>query len=160
MNSSIRSTTHSPPEAVARRAAWMRVLALAESDALDQAVKTLGTLPAHRPLRAPERGMTMVRARSGGTGAQFNLGEMSITRCAVTLDGGIMGVAYVQGRDRRHAEQAAVLDALLQRDDWHDRVQSDVIAPLAQAHEARVQHQSRVAAQTQVEFFTMVRGED
>lgn len=104
--------------------------------------------------------MAMVRARSGGTGAQFNLGEMSITRCAVTLEGGIMGVAYVQGRERQHAEQAAILDALLQRDDWHDRIQSQVIAPLAQAHHERAQHRARVAAQTQVEFFTMVRGED
>ena len=161
MHSSTQFSTTSPPtETAARRAAWMRVLALAESAALDQAVKALGPLPEHRALRAPERGMAMVRARSGGTGAQFNLGEMSITRCAITLDGGIMGVSYVQGRDRRHAEQAAVLDALLQREDWHDRVQSQVITPLAQTHQARAQHQAHVAAQTQVEFFTMVRGED
>jgi len=152
--------TSPPADAVVRRAAWMRVLALAEPDALDEAVQALGALPPHRALRNPERGMAMVRARSGGTGAQFNLGEMSITRCAVTLDDGVMGVAYVQGRERRHAEQAAVLDALLQRADWHDRIQSMVIAPLAQAHSARAQHQARVAAQTQVEFFTMVRGED
>jgi len=161
MSASTRSSTTSPPpDAAARRAAWMRVLALAEPAALEQAVKTLGPLPPHRALRAPERGMAMVRARSGGTGAQFNLGEMSVTRCAVTLEGGIMGVAYVQGRERQHAEQAAVLDALLQRDDWHDRIQSQVIEPLAQAHHERAQHRARVAAQTQVEFFTMVRGED
>ena len=155
-----QSTTSPPAGTAARRAAWMRVLALAEPAALEQAVKALGPLPAHHPLRAPESGMAMVRARSGGTGAQFNLGEMSVTRCAVTLDGGAMGVAYVQGRGRRHAEQAAVLDALLQQDDWHDRIQAEVITPLAQAHSERAQRQAHVAAQTQVEFFTMVRGED
>lgn len=161
MSASIQSPTTSPPaDAVARRAAWMRVLALAEPAALDLALKTLGPLPAHRSLRAAERGMAMVRARSGGTGGQFNLGEMSITRCAVALDSGVMGVAYVQGRTRQHAEQAAVLDALLQQDDWHDRIQAHVIAPLAQAHQERAQHHARVAAQTQVEFFTMVRGDD
>ncbi|MBO9355067.1 phosphonate C-P lyase system protein PhnG [Bordetella petrii] len=147
-------------DAAARRAAWMRVLALAEPAALDQAVQALGPLPPHSTLRPAESGMAMVRARSGGTGAQFNLGEMSITRCAVTLESGTMGVAYVPGRARRHAERAAVLDALLQRGDWHDRIQAGVIAPLARAHAERARHQARVAAQTQVEFFTMVRGED
>ncbi|WP_028353139.1 phosphonate C-P lyase system protein PhnG [Bordetella petrii] len=144
----------------AARAAWMRVLALAEPAALERAVQGLGPLPAHRTLRAAENGMAMVRARSGGTGAQFNLGEMSVTRCAVTLDGGIMGVSYVPGRGRRHAEQAALLDALLQRDDWSARVQAEVIEPLSRDLAERAEQRSRVAARTQVEFFTMVRGED
>ncbi|MCD0505491.1 phosphonate C-P lyase system protein PhnG, partial [Bordetella petrii] len=117
-------------------------------------------LPAHNTLRPAESGMAMVRARAGGTGAQFNLGEMTITRCAVTLDDGTMGVGYVPGRSRRHAEHAAVLDALLQQDAWHDRIQAGVIKPLARAHAERARRQAQVAAQTQVEFFTMVRGED
>ncbi|MBO1113389.1 phosphonate C-P lyase system protein PhnG [Bordetella petrii] len=154
----MQTDTTSP--AAGRRAAWMRVLALAEPAALDRAVQALGPLPPHSTLRPAESGMAMVRARSGGTGAQFNLGEMSITRCAVTLEGGTMGVGYVPGRARRHAEHAAVLDALLQRDEWHDRIQAGVIEPLAQAHAERARRQSCVAAQTQVEFFTMVRGED
>ncbi|GAB1575466.1 phosphonate C-P lyase system protein PhnG [Bordetella petrii] len=144
----------------AARAAWMRVLALAEPAALERAVQGLGPLPPHSTLRPAENGMAMVRARSGGTGAQFNLGEMSVTRCAVTLDGGIMGVGYVPGRGRRHAEQAALLDALLQRDDWRARVQAEVIEPLARDLAERAERRSRVAARTQVEFFTMVRGED
>src|SRR5690606_6336262 len=152
----------SPPEtaAVARRRAWMRVLALADPGMLERAVQGLGPLPAHSRLRAPESGMTMVRARSGGTGAQFNLGEMSVARCAVALEDGTMGVAYVPGRSQRHAEHAAVLDALLQNGDWHGRIQADVIEPLARDHEARARHRAGVAAQTQVEFFTLVRGED
>lgn len=155
-------------QANAARAAWLRVLALAQSDALDAAYTRLSesaALPAYRLLRKPESGMAMVRARAGGTGAQFNLGEMSITRCAVVLDASqadaaTAGVSYVQGRGQRHAEQAAVLDALLQRQGWHQRVQDIVIAPLSQALTQRAATQAATAAQTRVEFFTMARGED
>jgi alpha-D-ribose 1-methylphosphonate 5-triphosphate synthase subunit PhnG len=104
--------------------------------------------------------MAMVRARSGGTGARFNLGEMTVTRCAVTMGEGVVGVAYVQGRSLRHAEQAAVADALLQMPEWRETVQERLIAPLARLHAEKVERQARVAAQTKVEFFTMVRGED
>lgn len=143
-----------------RRAAWMRVLSLASPAALEGAFGALDGLPAHQVLRPAETGMAMVRARSGGTGARFNLGEMTVTRCAVTLGDGVVGVAYVQGRSLRHAEQAAVADALLQLPDWHDTVQAHLVQPLARQHADRVERQARVAAQTKVEFFTMVRGED
>ncbi|ABF07652.1 alpha-D-ribose 1-methylphosphonate 5-triphosphate synthase subunit PhnG [Cupriavidus metallidurans] len=155
-------------QANAARAAWLRILALAQTDALDAAYSRLGdvaALPGYRLLRKPESGMAMVRARAGGTGAQFNLGEMSVTRCAVVLDetegqAATAGVAYIQGRGTRHAEQAAVLDALLQRPAWHQRVHDVVIAPLAQTLTERAAHQAATAAQTRVEFFTMARGED
>ena len=144
-------------EANAQRAAWMRVLALAESSELDGAFGALGSLPAHRMLRPAQSGMAMVRARSG-TGTRFNLGEMTLTRCAVTLENGVVGIAYVQGRSLRHAEQAAVADALLQLSEWHEAVQRQLIAPLARSREERMARQAQVAARTRVEFFTMVRG--
>lgn len=157
-------------QANAARAAWLRILALAQTDALDAAYARLGesgALPGYRLLRKPESGMAMVRARAGGTGAQFNLGEVTVTRCAVVLEDGdagsvdgTAGVAYVQGRGVRHAEQAAVLDALLQRPAWHQRVQDIVLAPLAQTLAEHAAHEAATAAQTRVEFFTMVRGED
>ncbi|MDK3025403.1 phosphonate C-P lyase system protein PhnG [Cupriavidus taiwanensis] len=155
------------PAAHAARAAWLRILAMAPTEALDGAYQRLAQalpLPAYRLLRQPESGMAMVRGRAGGTGAQFNLGEITVTRCAVVLEDGAAdapaGVAYVQGRSTRHAEQAAVLDALLQRPAWHQRVQDLVLAPLADAHASRAAHAAATAAQTRVEFFTMVRGED
>ncbi|WP_422649893.1 Phosphonate C-P lyase system protein PhnG [Cupriavidus sp. H18C1] len=155
----------------ASRAAWLRVLALADTDALDGAYRRLGhqaPLPAYRLLRKPESGMAMVRGRTGGTGAQFNLGEITVTRCAVVLEPGpapteeaaIAGVAYVMGRCARHVEQAAVLDALLQRPEWHARVQQIVLEPLAHTLVERDAAQAAAAAQTRVEFFTMARGED
>ncbi|AZG12254.1 phosphonate C-P lyase system protein PhnG [Cupriavidus pauculus] len=167
----MQNETAGPADAAnTARAAWLRVLALAQSDALDAACARLfaaAPAPGYRLLRKPESGMAMVRARAGGTGAQFNLGEMSVTRCAVVLDTpdtpdaqAIAGMAYVQGRGQRHAEQAALLDALLQRPDWHQRVQDAVIAPLAQAMADRAARQAATAAQTRVEFFTMARGDD
>ena len=111
-------------------------------------------------LRPAQSGMAMVRARSGGTGTRFNLGEMTLTRCAVSLENGVVGIAYVQGRSLRHAEQAAVADALLQLPEWHEAVQRQLIAPLARSREERVARQAQVAARTRVEFFTMVRGVD
>lgn len=155
--------------AAAGRPGWMRILALADTEALDRAYRRLheqAPLPAYRLLRKPESGMAMVRGRAGGTGAQFNLGEITVTRCAVVLEedgspsGGEAGIAYVRGRLHRHAEQAAVLDALLQRDDWHDRVRRLVLAPLSETLAERARREAALAAQTRVEFFTMARGED
>ncbi len=65
----------------------------------------------------------MVRGRTGGGGAAFNLGEMTVTRCTVRTDAGFVGHAYVAGRDERQAEMAALADALLQ----------DPVAPVAAA---------------------------
>ena len=42
-------------------------------------------------LRWPETGAVMVRGRTSGTGAPFNLGEMTVTRCALRLAGGEVG---------------------------------------------------------------------
>jgi alpha-D-ribose 1-methylphosphonate 5-triphosphate synthase subunit PhnG len=102
----------------------------------------------------------MVRGRAGGTGAPFNLGEMTVTRCSVTLDDGRVGHAYVPGRDGRHAERAAVLDALLQDEAGREVLEGLIIEPLVAARRARQQETRARVAGTRVEFFTMVRGEE
>lgn len=155
-----RAAPANAPVADDARRAWMRVLALASPQALNDACAKLGALPPYQWLRAPQTGMTMVRARAGGTGEQFNLGEMTMTRCALTLDGGAVGMAYVQGRDARHAEQAAMMDGLLQSPAWHRWIIDTVIDPLDHARQTALAHRSRVAAQTKVDFFTLVRGEN
>lgn len=155
-----RAASAAAPVSEDARRAWMRVLALASPQALNDACALLGELPPRQWLRAPQTGMTMVRARAGGTGEQFNLGEMTMTRCALTLDDGSIGMAYVQGRDARHAEQAAMLDGLLQSPDWHRRIIETVIEPLDRDRRTALTHRSRVAAQTKVDFFTLVRGEN
>ncbi len=65
-------------------------------------------------MRGPEGGLVMVRGRAGGGGAPFNLGEMTVTRCTVRLGSGLVGHAYVAGREPRRAELAALVDALMQ----------------------------------------------
>jgi alpha-D-ribose 1-methylphosphonate 5-triphosphate synthase subunit PhnG len=102
----------------------------------------------------------MVRGRAGGTGAPFNLGEMTVTRCALRLEEGQVGHAYVQGRGRRKAEIAALCDALMQDPGRAPLVERGVLAPLrARAAEAARARGAKAAA-TRVEFFTMQRGED
>jgi len=142
------------------RRRWMAVLAQASPDELERRWRDTPTQPSHRLLRPPETGLVMVRGRAGGTGMRFNVGEMTVTRCAVEVDGGAVGVGYVRGRDRRHAELAAVLDALLQDPARHDELERVVVAPLADAQAARRRAAAERVTPSKVEFFTMVRGDD
>lgn len=143
------------PDPTARKT-WISTLAKAPPGLLRQLI---ADLPAHDLLRPAEVGAVMVRGRTGGTGAAFNLGEMSVTRCSVRLADGTVGHAWVQGRDKDHARRAAVVDALMQTDAARD-IQGRVIAPLAQAAREKQADRADKAAGTKVEFFTMVRGED
>lgn len=137
---------------------WMGLLARAPAEALRAQVQGWGEIPGFDWLRAPEIGTAMVRGRQGGTGGPFNLGEISVTRCSLRLAGGEVGHAYVRGRDKAHAELAAVVDALMQTP-AADSLREGVLAPLQQAEEARKTARAAKAAATKVEFFTMVRGE-
>ncbi|MCK5500357.1 MAG: phosphonate C-P lyase system protein PhnG, partial [Tritonibacter mobilis] len=65
------------PEA---RMAWMSLLSTAPEARLAALFDKLDNSPDHDTLRAPETGGVMVRGRAGGTGAPFNLGEMTVTR--------------------------------------------------------------------------------
>ncbi|PKQ13415.1 MAG: phosphonate C-P lyase system protein PhnG [Alphaproteobacteria bacterium HGW-Alphaproteobacteria-1] len=141
------------------RAGWMGVLARAQAGELARLVAGLGDLPAHDWLRPPETGTVMVRGRTGATGAPFNLGEMTVTRCALRLADGTVGHGHVTGRDKGHSREAALVDALLQGA-RADEVRATVLVPLAEAEAARRAARARKAAATKVEFFTMVRGED
>lgn len=139
------------------RKEWMGLLARAKPQ--DLAALMAGAVPDQTLLRAPEIGAVMVRGRVGASGAPFNLGEMTVTRCSVRLACGTVGHAYVQGRDRDHARRAATLDALMQTAAAAD-LQARVLTPLARAEEDARRIRAAKAAATKVEFFTMVRGED
>src|ERR1700758_2272480 len=84
-----------------------------------------------RWLRPAETGMVMVRGRAGGTGQAFNLGEMTVTRAVALLetDPPRTGFGYVAGSDRRHAELAALLDAVLQAPDFADALEDSLLRP-------------------------------
>jgi alpha-D-ribose 1-methylphosphonate 5-triphosphate synthase subunit PhnG len=141
---------------IAARKAWMGLLARTPPARL---AELLPNLPDHVVLRGPEVGAVMVRGRVGGNGQPFNLGEMTVTRCSVRLNGGGVGHAHVQGRDKSHALRAAVLDALMQTDQAAD-LDARILAPLRNAESAARTLRSAKAAATKVEFFTLVRGED
>lgn len=147
-----------PPETAARQR-WMGLLAKADRATLEAAWASLEAPPPHETLRAPEIGSALVRGRAGGTGAAFNLGEMTMTRCAVAV-AGRTGFGFVAGRDRRHAELAALFDALLQDDARRATLERTLLRPLAEARAAARDARSRKAASSRVEFFTLVRGED
>jgi alpha-D-ribose 1-methylphosphonate 5-triphosphate synthase subunit PhnG len=153
-------TTTAPelPSETAARKGWMGLLAKARPGELAALMRDVSA-PGFTWLRPPEIGGVMLRGRMGGTGAPFNLGEMTVTRCALRIDTGEVGHAYVQGRDRTHAEQAALVDALMQTD-RAEAIRAAVLTPLDEAATTRATARASRAAATKVDFFTMVRGED
>ena len=139
----------------AARQHWMAVLARAPAAAIEAGLSRHGPLPAWTRVRGPEAGLAMVRGRAGGSGAPFNLGEMTVTRCTIRLDSGATGHAYVAGRDERRAELAAVADALLLDPTAGGPLHDTLIAPLAEAQAEERLVRAEKAAATRVEFFSM-----
>lgn len=138
------------------RQRWLAVLAKADVADLERCFDEVAA-PGFRRLRAPETGLVMLRGRVSGTGAPFNVGEMTVTRCSVVLNDGTVGHGYVGGSDARHAEIAALCDAMLQTEACHHEVETRVIAPLAAAQDQHRQRTTARAAATRVEFFTVAR---
>lgn len=140
------------------RAQWMSLLAQSEPDELALAMQELATPADAAWLRPAQTGLYMLRGRIGGSGPQFNFGEITVTRCSVQI-GERIGHAWVRGTHTRHAELAALADALLQDPAWHARLGTQLLEPLRRALHARRDASSRKAAASKVEFFTVVRGE-
>ena len=157
----MRCNRHGQPDVAepCQRQRWMAVVAKAEYREVEQAWAALPVQPLYDYLRAPEVGLAQIRGRIGGTGQAFNLGEVTVSRCTVQLASGEMGVGYVAGRNLRHAELAAVLDAMLQRPAFHDLIQAKVIDVLAAAYGQRKRREAEAVAATRVHFFTMLRGD-
>lgn len=141
------------------RKAWMGILASAPVGRVSTLLAFLGERPEHVVLRPAEVGSVMVRGRAGGTGAPFNLGEVTVSRCSIRLATGEVGHGYVQGRSLVDAEAAALVDALMQTARAGE-VRATVLDPIAADRMAKRKARAEKAAATKVEFFTMVRGED
>lgn len=138
---------------------WLGLLARAPAGRLSVLCQAAGIGADITWLRRPEIGTVMLRGRAGGTGAPFNLGEVTVTRASVQLTAGPVGHGHVQGRDKEAAEWAALVDALMQTD-RADSIRAAVLDPLAAEMAAATQVRAEKAAATRVEFFTLVRGED
>jgi len=116
----------------------------------------------HQWLRPAETGLVMVRARAGGTGQRFNLGEATVTRCVVRPDAALtgsrqVGVGYVLGCSHRQALLVALADALLQESDLHTHWYPLLITPLVQMQAQASAQQQAHTQSTRVEFFTVAR---
>lgn len=147
--------------AVASRRRWMGLLARAPVDLLEAAIAPFAG-PNPRWLRRPEAGLVMLRGRAGGSGERFNLGEATVTRCALRPDPAAIacdavGVAYVLGRSHRHAELAATADALLQDPSCAGALPADLLERIAAGVETRRRERLDKAQATRVEFFTLAR---
>ena len=140
-----------------RRQRWLSVLARGAPDCVEGLWQAIAEVPAHTILRPPEIGLVMVRGRISGSGAPFALGEMTVTRAAVRLATGEVGLGYAAGRARRQAEIAALVDALGQIESWRPVLEAQVIGPLEEVAAARQRRRTAEAAATRVEFFTVAR---
>jgi alpha-D-ribose 1-methylphosphonate 5-triphosphate synthase subunit PhnG len=139
------------------RKGWLSLLAKAPEELLGQLWVAAGIEVSHEWLRPPEIGAVMVRGRAGGTGAPFNLGEMTVTRCTLRLAEGQVGHACVAGRSREKARIAALCDALMQDETRAGVVRDAMLTPLARAAAEARKTLAAKAAATRVEFFTLAR---
>lgn len=151
---------HCPSPAQAERQHWLAVLARASRQELETALAGLHNVPDYQLLRPPEAGLLMVRGRAGGSGMRFNLGEVTVARCAIRTAHGVTGNGYVQGRDLRRAELVALFDALLQMPARQPALMAGVIGPLENAQAAARKARAERSKPTRVDFFTLVRGQD
>lgn len=143
---------------IARRKAAMAVLVNSQAQEIAAHLKAIAP-PPYDELREAESGLVMVRGRVGGDGAPFNLGEATVSRAAVRLASGEVGLGYVLGRDKDKARMIALCDALVQSEAFAGAVETKVIEPLRAANLAARQKAAAQAAATKVDFYTMVRGE-
>lgn len=150
------------PNRATTRPQWMALLARSPLPLLEQVLSPHQAQRQQEWLRRPETGLYMVQGRAGGTGERFNLGEITVTRCALRCRAAgeassPVGVAYVLGRQHRQAELAAVADALLQEPALYDALDQALLAPIRQ-HLALQQSMRQARAQsTRVDFFTVAR---
>jgi alpha-D-ribose 1-methylphosphonate 5-triphosphate synthase subunit PhnG len=151
------SQTVEPNADAQRRQRWLSLLAKAPSEHLEALWEAFGKTPTYVVLRRPEIGLVMVQGRVSGSGAAFCAGEMTVTRAAVRLQTGEVGIGYAGGRSLRQAELVALIDALGQRAEWREQLEARIVAPLAAELEERRRRTASRAAATRVEFFTVAR---
>ena len=144
---------------LARRPEWLRVLARAPAARLARLSRPVLADCSFEWLRAPQEGLMMVRARIGNTGDRFNLGEATVTRCAVRHRSSrgevVAGVGHVMGRDLQRAGDVAKLDALLQLSYLHALLWDEVVLPL-QRERTQLELSERAHTEaSRVRFYTL-----
>lgn len=142
------------------RAQWLALLARAPLALLEQVLQPhLQATPYW--LRKPETGLMMVEGRAGGNGDRFNLGEMTVTRCALRLSNSAIhryvGISYIVGRSHRHAYLAAVADALLLDENERGEIERSLLTPVSALLATQKASRQARANTSKVDFFTVAR---
>ena len=142
---------------IAIRQRWLHALAHAGQslEAYNDQLKS----QSYEFIRTPEIGMVMARGRMAGKGYPFNLGEVTVTRCVILNSEGTTGFGYVIGHNKLHAELCALADSYLQGSK-HSEWMKNLIEPLEEKRKRQIEQELTESANTQVSFYTMVRGED
>jgi alpha-D-ribose 1-methylphosphonate 5-triphosphate synthase subunit PhnG len=142
--------------AMSPRQRWLATLAHAMADEVVAHAARWSHVPLTE-LRPPETGLVLLRARMGGSGDRFNVGEATVTRCVLRCAGSpdTVGVGYCLGLHVERARAIALFDALLQQAEHQDRLLREVIAPLeARVAQDRAAQQARTAT-SRVAFSTL-----
>lgn len=150
----------SPRTAVSCRQHWMSVLANAPFSTLSEYWQQMKLDPQCEVVRQPEIGVARLQGKVGNTGERFNFADTTITRAVVRLSDGTLGYAYLRGRSKQHALLSAMIDALLQQKSYTDLLLKQIIDPLFDLQQQSRQQVAEQAAESKVDFFTVVRGED
>ena len=79
------------------RETWLSLLAQASVEELDSLRDTMQPNQKIQVMKTPVAGTTLVRARMGNTGNQFNAFEVVTTKCAIKSERGIIGYGWRLG---------------------------------------------------------------
>ena len=109
-------------------------------------------------LKGPEVGLLMINGRIHSTGRPFHLGEVSLTKCVLKDDQGLLGYGHIIGRNKQQAKAIALFDLALQRNDSAEAALVRLNAWKEDVAEIDAM-ESEAVEETRVDFLTMVRGE-
>ena len=141
-----------------KRRRRLAAFTLADPERLAEGLRQIAPEPGYVFLRRPEAGLVMVRGRIGNSGRAFNLGEMLVSRCSIQLSGRL-GHGWAPGMALLQAELAALGDALGQIPEYAPAIDGLVAELEAEKNQREARRRAEIK-DTQVQFFTLVRGED
>ncbi|MFH2058198.1 MAG: phosphonate C-P lyase system protein PhnG [Pseudomonadota bacterium] len=144
---------------VINRKDWIGLLGSADPADLESALEKLNPTLEYTHIVKPETGMLMVQAKADGSNGRFNLGEITISKCILQINGQYMGAGWTMGSNLRHAELAALFDGLFQDPVFQKTLDNTLIPLLKEKQQALNDCRLKDAADTKVEFFTLKRGE-
>lgn len=145
-----------------QRNEWLKIMATGDRALLCQLWEGLSLNIDYDFMSKPTISLLPIQAKMGNVGDHFLIGDATITRTVVTTisdDKTYYGYGYILGRDKKQSELCAVIDSLLQQDQYHALLIEKIIKPLSENSDAKRKQQALEVKNTQVDFFTMVRGE-